>query len=81
MIYTFLDLQDPVCVCPRHGDNLNVHLDLSGEQAAALARAATEDEVRQLIGGALADYFNGGSAYGGFAADDFDFDPGYFDLR
>lgn len=59
----------------------DVHLDLSGEQAAALARAATEDEVRQLIGGALADYFNGGSAYGGFTADDFDFDPSDFDLH
>ncbi|MFE7528549.1 hypothetical protein ACFU7Y_22930 [Kitasatospora sp. NPDC057542] len=56
----------------------DIHLSLSGEQAAALALA--EDEVRQIVGQALADYFNGGAGYGGFSADDFDFDPNDFDL-
>ena len=59
----------------------DVHLDLSGEQAAALARATDESGIRQLIGQALADYFNGGSGYGQFTAGDFDFDTGDFDLR
>ena len=59
----------------------DVHLDLSGEQAAALARATDEIEIRQVIGKALADYFNGGSSYGEFAADDFDFDTNDFDLQ
>lgn len=58
----------------------DVHLDLSGEQAAALARAEDEEDVRQVIGQALADYFNGG-AYGGFRPEDFDFDPDDFDLN
>ncbi|WP_327072118.1 hypothetical protein OG196_00270 [Kitasatospora purpeofusca] len=57
----------------------DVHLNLTGEQAAALARAENQDEVRAVIGGALAEYFNGGS-YGGFTADDFTFDPDDFDL-
>ncbi|MGW2539947.1 hypothetical protein ACWC5I_03530 [Kitasatospora sp. NPDC001574] len=57
----------------------DIHLNLSGEQAAALARAEDEDEVRQIVGQALADYFNGGP-YGGFTADDFDFNPDDFDL-
>jgi len=59
----------------------DVHLDLSGEQAAALARATDETEIRQVIGQALADYFNGGSSYGGFGPGDFDFDTGDFDLN
>ncbi|OKI25151.1 hypothetical protein [Streptomyces sp. CB03911] len=58
----------------------DVHLDLSGEQAAALARAENEEAVREVIGEALADYFNGG-AYGGFGPDDFTFDPDDFDLN
>ncbi|MFD4659816.1 hypothetical protein ACFWP2_29785 [Kitasatospora sp. NPDC058444] len=58
----------------------DVHLNLTGEQAAALARAENEDDVRQVIGEALAGYFNGG-AYGGFTADDFTFDPDDFDLN
>ncbi|WP_327071936.1 hypothetical protein [Kitasatospora sp. NBC_01302] len=58
----------------------DIHLDLSGEQAAALAIAQDDVEVRAVIGQALADYFNGGP-YGGFSADDFDFDPGDFDLN
>ncbi len=58
----------------------DVHLDLSGEQAAALARAQSEEEVREVIGEALADYFNGGS-YGGFRPEDFTFDPDDFDLH
>ncbi|MCX5215975.1 hypothetical protein OG689_43335 [Kitasatospora sp. NBC_00240] len=33
----------------------DVHLNLSGEQAAALARAEDEEDVRQVIGEALAD--------------------------
>ncbi|MGE7439780.1 hypothetical protein [Kitasatospora sp. NPDC001175] len=58
----------------------DVHLNLSGEQAAALARAENEDDVRAVIGQALADYFNGG-AYGDFRPQDFDFDPDDFDLN
>ncbi|MFJ2781524.1 hypothetical protein [Kitasatospora sp. NPDC087315] len=58
----------------------DVHLSLTGEQAAALARAEDEDEVREVIGEALADYFNGG-AYIGFTADDFEYDPDDFDLN
>ncbi|MFJ9523518.1 hypothetical protein ACIRPK_35465 [Kitasatospora sp. NPDC101801] len=57
----------------------DVHLELTGDQAAALARAQDEGEVREVIGGALADYFNGGE-YGGFEPDDFTFDPDDFDL-
>ncbi|MFI8085800.1 hypothetical protein ACIF6L_34045 [Kitasatospora sp. NPDC086009] len=57
----------------------DVHLNLTGEQAAALARAEDEEDVRRVIGEALADYFNGGS-YGGFGPDDFTFDPDDFDL-
>ncbi|MBV6701937.1 hypothetical protein KV557_33355 [Kitasatospora aureofaciens] len=53
----------------------DLHLNLSGEQAAALALAEDEVEVRQIVGQALADYFNGGVGYGGFSAGDFDFDP------
>lgn len=51
----------------------DVHLDLTGAQVAALARATEENEVQQIIKQALARYFNGG-IYGGFDADDFDFD-------
>ncbi|WP_404870722.1 hypothetical protein ACI1MP_37010 [Kitasatospora griseola] len=50
----------------------DVHLSLTGDQAAALARAQDEDEMREIIGEALADYFNGGGGYAGFSADDFD---------
>ncbi|GAA4833927.1 hypothetical protein GCM10023235_05550 [Kitasatospora terrestris] len=65
-----------------------IHLNLTGEQAAALAVAVAEDEdkVRQVVGQALADCFNGGP-YGGFSADDFAFDtdgivqPAYPDER
>ncbi|MEV7157168.1 hypothetical protein AB0N77_21470 [Streptomyces misionensis] len=52
----------------------DVYLDLTGAQVAALARATEESEVQHIIKQALADYFNGGSVYGGFSADDFDFD-------
>ncbi|SDS48342.1 hypothetical protein SAMN05216371_0016 [Streptomyces sp. TLI_053] len=58
----------------------DIQLNLTGEQAAALALAEDEGEVRQIVGQALADYFNGGAGYGGFTADDFDFDPNDFDL-
>ncbi|BFV54914.1 hypothetical protein KCMC57_up63720 [Kitasatospora sp. CMC57] len=58
----------------------DIHLNLTGEQAAALARAENEEDVRHVIGEALADYFNGGS-YGGFTADDFTFDPDDFNLN
>ncbi|SOB88821.1 hypothetical protein [Streptomyces sp. 1331.2] len=44
-----------------------------------MAIVECEDEVRQIVGQALADYFNGGP-YGGFSADDFEFDPNEFDL-
>jgi transposase len=58
----------------------DVHLNLSGEQVAALALAENEDEVREIIGDALADYFNGG-AFGGFVGSDFEWDENDFDLR
>lgn len=58
----------------------DVDLNLSGAQMADLARAENEDEVRAVIGQALADYFNGGSAYGGFTADDFEWDENDFSL-
>jgi hypothetical protein len=58
----------------------DVHLDLSGAQMAALARAESEDEVRELIGEALARYFNGGGV-GGFSASDFEWDENDFDVR
>ncbi|MFF4344311.1 helix-turn-helix domain-containing protein [Kitasatospora sp. NPDC001540] len=57
----------------------DIHLDLTGDQAAALALAQDEGEVREIIGRALADYFNGGS-YGGFSPDDFEYDTDDFDL-
>ncbi|MFE0765334.1 hypothetical protein [Streptomyces smyrnaeus] len=50
----------------------DVHLDLNGELAAALARATTDDDVAAVVKGAVADHFNSGSAYGGFQPDDFD---------
>lgn len=56
-----------------------IELDLKPDQAAALARANDEDDVRSVLGDALADYFNGGP-YGGFRAGDFDFDPDGVDL-
>lgn len=56
-----------------------VDLDLKPEQAAALARATDENDVRAVVGDALADYFNGGP-YGGFRGSDFDFDPDGVDL-
>ncbi|MFI6449639.1 hypothetical protein [Kitasatospora sp. NPDC050543] len=59
----------------------DIHLNLTGEQAAALALAEDEDEVRRIVGQALADYFNGGAGHGGFSADDFDFNPNDFDLN
>ncbi|OKI95057.1 hypothetical protein [Kitasatospora sp. CB01950] len=58
----------------------DIHLNLTGEQAADLALAQDEGEVREIIGQALADYFNGGS-YGGFTADDFEYDVDDFDLN
>jgi hypothetical protein len=59
----------------------DVHLNLSGDQAAALALAQDDAEVQRIIGQALADYFNGGTFSAGFGPDDFDFDTGDFDLR
>ncbi|MHA6757060.1 helix-turn-helix domain-containing protein [Streptacidiphilus sp. PAMC 29251] len=58
----------------------DVHVNLTGDQAAALAIAEDEDQVRGVIGQALADYFNGGSAYGGFGQDDFTWDENDFDV-
>ncbi len=58
----------------------DIHLDLTGEQAAALALAQDEGEVREIIGEALAEYFNGGGGYGGFQGDDFDYDVDDVDL-
>ncbi|WP_189278615.1 hypothetical protein [Kitasatospora griseola] len=46
----------------------DVHLGLTGDQAAALARAQDESEMRETIGEALAEYFNGGGGYAGFTA-------------
>lgn len=57
-----------------------VDLDLMPEQAAALARATDENDVRAVIGDALADYFNGPGTFGGFHGSDFDFDPNGVDL-
>lgn len=57
-----------------------VDLDLMPEQAAALARATDENDVRAVIGDALADYFNGPGTFGGFRGSDFDFDPNGVDL-
>ncbi|MFJ1796648.1 hypothetical protein [Kitasatospora griseola] len=58
----------------------DIHLSLSGDQAAALALAEDEGEVRKIIGEALADYFNGGGGYAGFTPDDFEYDFDDFDL-
>ncbi|GLW73647.1 hypothetical protein Kpho02_59460 [Kitasatospora phosalacinea] len=61
----------------------DIHLDLTGDQAAALADLALaqdEGEVREVIGQALADYFNGGS-YRGFSPDDFEYDTDDVDLN
>ncbi|GGR09160.1 hypothetical protein [Kitasatospora griseola] len=58
----------------------DIHLDLTGDQAAALALAQDEGEVREIIGEALAEYFNGGS-YGGFRGEDFEYDVDDFDLN
>ncbi|OKI99876.1 hypothetical protein [Kitasatospora sp. CB01950] len=58
----------------------DIHLALTGGQAAALALAQDEGEMREIIGQALADHFNGGGGYGGFSADDFDCDADDFDL-
>jgi hypothetical protein len=49
------------------------------EQAAALALAEDQDEMRAVIGQALADYFNGGP-YGGFGPGDFEWDENDFDV-
>jgi hypothetical protein len=51
----------------------DAHIDLTGSQVAALARATEESEVEQIIKEALAKHFNGG-LYGGFVPDDFKFD-------
>lgn len=48
-------------------------IDLTGEQAAVLARATDEAEVEAIIKDALAAHFNGG-LYGGFNPADFEFD-------
>lgn len=59
----------------------DIDLNLTGDQAAALARATTDDEAAAVVKSAMADYFNGGSVYGGFRPDDFDFDPSDIDYR
>ncbi|MFD8596013.1 hypothetical protein ACFV1L_13505 [Kitasatospora sp. NPDC059646] len=59
----------------------DIHLSLTGDQAAALALAEDEGEVREVIGEALADYFNGGGGYAGFAPDDFEYDTDDFELN
>ncbi|MFC9068826.1 hypothetical protein [Streptomyces harbinensis] len=51
----------------------DVDLDITGNQAAALSRAETDEQMGKVIKGALADHFNGGAKYGGFVADDFSF--------
>ncbi|GAU71321.1 putative terminal protein [Streptomyces sp. NBRC 110611] len=58
----------------------DIYLRLTCEQAAALVHASTDDAVRQTIGEALADYFNGGASYRGFTSDDFSFDAVDFHL-
>ncbi|MFJ8444358.1 hypothetical protein [Kitasatospora griseola] len=59
----------------------DIHLSLTGDQAAALALAEDEGEMREIIGQALADYFNGGGGYGGFGPDDFEYDVDDVDLN
>ncbi|MEU3495306.1 hypothetical protein ABZ747_17695 [Kitasatospora cineracea] len=58
----------------------DIHLNLTGDQAAALALAEDEGEVREVIGEALAEYFNGGAS-GGFGPDDFKYDEDDVDLN
>lgn len=58
----------------------DVHLGLTGDQATALARAQDESEMCEIIGEALAEYFNGGDGYGGFTAQDFEYDADGFDV-
>lgn len=58
----------------------DVHLALTGDQAARLVRADNEDEIRDVIGEALADYFNGGVS-GGFGPNDFHWEENDFDIR
>jgi hypothetical protein len=58
----------------------DIDLDLTGEEAAALAVAEDDEEVRGIIGDAIARYFNGGGVYGGFHGEDFDFDADTFHL-
>lgn len=54
-------------------------LSLTGDQAARLARAQDDSEVQEVVGEALADYFNG-PAGGGYQGSDFDLDPSGVDL-
>jgi hypothetical protein len=44
----------------------------TGTQAARLAEAETDDDVRNVVAEAIADYMNGGG-YVGFTTEDFDF--------
>jgi DNA-binding transcriptional regulator YiaG len=50
-----------------------IDLNLTPEQAAAVARAGSEGEARDVVENALLGYFNGG-AYVGFSRGDIDFD-------
>jgi DNA-binding transcriptional regulator YiaG len=56
-----------------------VEVPLTGDEAAKLARATNEGEVREVVGDALAKYFNAGP-YGGFRGSDFEFDPDAVEL-
>ncbi|WP_327359572.1 hypothetical protein [Streptomyces sp. NBC_01304] len=54
--------------------NRDIGIALSGKQAAELARTMDEAEIKKVIGQGIAHYMNGGSSFGGFRADDFEFD-------
>ncbi|OEV09260.1 hypothetical protein [Streptomyces nanshensis] len=52
----------------------DIEVDLTGDEAAALAVATTEEETMEIVSDAVARYFNGG-LYGGFVGSDFTFEP------
>ncbi|MFF8786752.1 hypothetical protein [Streptomyces sp. NPDC015125] len=58
-----------------------VPLRLTADEVAKLIRSESENEAREIIGTAIAHYFNGGGGYAGFAWNDFDFDPADFRLK
>lgn len=57
-----------------------VPLRLSADELAALTLADSDAEAEQIIGEAMARYFNGGGSYAGFRWDDFSWEPADFRL-